>query len=182
MSGGFSLDDYVPVSERIAKFYEAHPEGRIETEYRGIEEVGGKTFVVVAATVWRDKSQALHWAAATGLAWEPFPGPTPFTRDSELMNAETSAVGRALANAGIEVRRGISSREDVQNRRQEPSWEPEAINNINGRLELLPKDAVSRICGAATEKLGDEVFGPEHTPPSWQGWWEKALSVEEAKA
>jgi hypothetical protein len=34
-----------------------------------------------------------------GVAWEPFPGQTPYTAASELMNAETSAQGRAIVAA-----------------------------------------------------------------------------------
>src|SRR5205823_6134471 len=49
-----------------------------------------------------------------GIAWEPFPGPTPFTKDSELMNAETSAWGRAIVAVGI-VAKGekVASRSEV---------------------------------------------------------------------
>ncbi len=47
---------------------------------------------------------------------EPFPGKTPYTKDSELMNAETSAWGRALASLGYEIHRGIATKQDVQAR------------------------------------------------------------------
>jgi hypothetical protein len=44
-----------------------------------------------------------------GMAWEPFPGRTPYTKASELMNAETStAVNRVLldrlAESGVPAR------------------------------------------------------------------------------
>jgi len=53
------------------------------------------------------------------LASEPVPGKTNFTRDSELMNAETSAWGRALIAVGAaDAKRGIASANEVRNRQQ----------------------------------------------------------------
>ena len=55
-----------------------------------------------------------------GVAWEPYPGQTPYTAASELMNAETSAQGRAIVAAlASDSKRGVSSREEVRNRRAE---------------------------------------------------------------
>src|SRR6185503_1597471 len=52
-----------------------------------------------------------------GVAWEPFPGQTPYTAASELMNAETSAQGRAIiAVLASDSKRGVASREEVRNR------------------------------------------------------------------
>ena len=49
-----------------------------------------------------------------GYASEPYPGTSNFTRDSEIMNAETSAWGRAIAALGIAVHRGIASAQEVR--------------------------------------------------------------------
>ena len=43
---------------------------------------------------WRDPDDKLP---AVAFCWEPFPGTTPYTRDSEQMNAATSALGRLVA-------------------------------------------------------------------------------------
>jgi hypothetical protein len=52
-----------------------------------------------------------------GLAWEPVPGKTSYTRDSELQNAETSAWGRAIvAVLAADTKKGIASAEEVQSR------------------------------------------------------------------
>jgi hypothetical protein len=54
------------------------------------------------------------------MAWEVFPGRTPYTRGSELQNAETSAWGRAIIAVGAsDSKRGIASREEVRNRQAE---------------------------------------------------------------
>jgi hypothetical protein len=55
-----------------------------------------------------------------GAAWETFPGHTPYTANSELMNAETSAQGRAIVAAlASDSKRGVSSREEIRNRQAE---------------------------------------------------------------
>lgn len=106
-------DDYVDVAERIREFKERFPEGSLQS-VRAPELVtaGEKTFVVYAAAAYRtpdDPRPGIGWA------WEPVPGPTPFTRDSELMNAETSAWGRAIVALGFETKK-IASAEEVRNR------------------------------------------------------------------
>lgn len=106
-------DDYIDVAERLKQFYEKYPDGRVTR--RGepkVMELGNKTFVVYTAEAYRTPDDP---KPCVGTAWEPFPGPTPFTRDSELMNAETSAWGRAIVAAGIPSKK-IASANEVANR------------------------------------------------------------------
>jgi hypothetical protein len=59
------------------------------------------------------------------MAWEIFPGRTPYTRGSELQNAETSAWGRAIIAVGAaDAKRGIASRQEVEARRAERDHGP----------------------------------------------------------
>jgi hypothetical protein len=111
---GFNLGDYVPVAERIIEWHAIHDAPRVITTPPVVLTVLDKAFVVVTATVYVDHDEGTL-PAAVASAWEPFPGKTPFTRDSEAMNAETSAVGRALALAGIKVNRSMASAEEVAN-------------------------------------------------------------------
>lgn len=110
--------DYVEVPERIRQFYERYPEGSLQCWIPPyIEEKAGKPFVVYAAAAYRtpdDPRPGIGWA------WEPVPGPTPYTKDSELMNAETSAWGRAIAALGFATK-NIASAEEVRNRRGDSS-------------------------------------------------------------
>jgi hypothetical protein len=108
------MKDYVPVNVRVIEFYKRHPQGVITTEAPRVIEIDGKRFIESRASVLKDP-QGEPYAAT---AWEPFPGKTPYTKDSEAMNAETSAVGRALALAGIEVSKSLASANEVENRRE----------------------------------------------------------------
>lgn len=109
---GIDLSDYVEVSERIEKFYEKFPEGSLQSDWQTMQ-MDGDYFVVCTARAYRSQDDRLP---GVGSAWEPFPGKTPYTKDSELMNAETSAWGRAIAALGFEVKRGIASANEVRAR------------------------------------------------------------------
>jgi len=116
------LSDYVDVAERIRGFKEQYPDGSLQGEMTGIVSAGDKQFIVYKALAYRspvDERPGIGWA------WEPVPGPTPFTRDSELMNAETSAWGRAIVALGFETKK-IASANEVRNR--QGSSEPEAAS------------------------------------------------------
>jgi hypothetical protein len=51
----------------------------------------------------------------------PIPGKTPYTKDSEVENAETSAWGRAIAALGFEVHNSIASAEEVAMKAGDPT-------------------------------------------------------------
>ena len=127
MAGNFDLSGYVTVSDRIAAFYQANPDGRIRCRRPRIVQLGDRTFLEVVASVYRSPDDSTPTVAS---AWEPFPGRTPYTRDSEAMNAETSAVGRALGLAGYGSSKSIATREEVENRRPSGVPTPEAKGRV----------------------------------------------------
>jgi hypothetical protein len=102
------IQDYVTVAERIEKFYERHPEGRIITHI--VEHDAEHGFILLRAEVYRNADDGLP--AATGHAYE-LKSEGYVQRTSYIEVCETSAVGRALAMCGFEVRRGIASREEM---------------------------------------------------------------------
>lgn len=117
MSKGFSLDDYVDVSERIASFYARYPDGRLVMgSHPQVVQIGDRPFIWYHARAYRTPDDPLP---GDGWAAEPVPGSTPYTRESELMNAETAAWGRAIVSLGFETKK-IASKQEVQNR-QSPS-------------------------------------------------------------
>jgi hypothetical protein len=105
----FNPDEYITVHERIEKFYAKHPQGRILTSI--VEHNAETGFVLVRAEVYRDPEDALP--AATGHAYE-LRSAGHVQQGSYVEVGETSAVGRALALLGFEVRRGVASREEVE--------------------------------------------------------------------
>jgi len=125
-----SLDDYVDVAQRIADFRQLYPTGTLRPwnpaqpwelkQVQGWEKNGDlvtQTFIVVVAAAYRTPEDT---EPGVGMAWEIFPGRTPYTRGSELMNAETSAWGRAIvAVLASDSKRGVASREEVAARRAE---------------------------------------------------------------
>jgi hypothetical protein len=101
------------------------------TGLRGEGEPTQDTFIVYSAAAYRDEADS---RPGIGVAWEAFPGQTPYTAGSELMNAETSAWGRAIVAAlASDSKRGVSSREEVRNRAAEQD-EDEVPRNRDGSI------------------------------------------------
>ncbi len=105
----FNPDEYVTVHERIEKFYEKYPQGRITTTI--LEHSAETGFVLMKAEVFRDADDVLP--AATGHAYE-LRSSGHVQQGSYVEVCETSSVGRALALLGFEVKRGIASREEME--------------------------------------------------------------------
>ena len=102
----FNLDDYETVEERLVKFWKDHPDGRIETE---LVEYTNSRFIV-KARIFRDKGDTSYWAS--GYAFENV-SDRGVNSTSALENCETSAIGRALANAGFATKGKRASREEM---------------------------------------------------------------------
>ncbi len=119
------LSDYVDVPQRIAEFRGKYPNGSLQpadlaSPYK-VERIGDKTFVVVVAAAYRTPDDP---RPGIGMAYEQFPGRTPYTKDSELQNAETSAWGRAIvACLAADTKRSVASAEEVRNRQADRDWE-----------------------------------------------------------
>lgn len=112
------LDGYVDVAERIRLFRDRYPEGSLQPANLAtpweIVTIGEKTFLVYIAAAYRHPDDP---RPGIGMAWEPFPGRTPYTKDSELMVAETSAWGRAIKAALLDDRSKVASLDEVRARR-----------------------------------------------------------------
>lgn len=111
-------NDYVEVKDRIVKFYEKYPEGRLTTASINVtSEPDGVPRVMVEAAAYRTADDPVP---GRGWSWMVLPGSTNFTRGSELENTETSAWGRAMAAVGIEVKHSIASAQEVRNKQGQP--------------------------------------------------------------
>jgi hypothetical protein len=114
------MDSYVDVAERIRIFKEQYPTGCLRpfnpAEPFKIMEIGGREFIVYTACAYRTPDDAMP---AVAVAAEPCVGKTSFTKDSEVMNAETSAWGRAIVACLAADTQKIASANEVRNRQQE---------------------------------------------------------------
>ena len=161
---GFNIDHYIDVAERINQFYERYPDGRLcMGSQPSVQQIGDKWYVWYHARAHRFPDDPLP---GDGWAAEPVPGPTPYTRDSELMNAETAAWGRAIVALGFGTKK-IASRQEVKARTGE-EWpvtdhkkaaaeavKPDASMSDAKRAEV---EAFAEKAGFDFWEVADDVF------------------------
>lgn len=95
---------YVLVSDRVLYFNDAYKDGSITTEL--VSTPDAETVIVKATVKPNDKQTFTGYSQAT---W----GEGYINKTSALENAETSAVGRALAFMGIGVIESIASLDEI---------------------------------------------------------------------
>ena len=172
MAGKFNLDDYVPVAERVTQFRKDHPKGRIVGT---LLSAPGAKDIVMRADVYLGPEDSI---AANGHAQETV-GQGMVNTTSAMENCETSAWGRALANLGYEISRGIASREEMASaerrqgapppaRQSAPADKPAIRNPGEPATEPQQKRlfAISRAGGLDMELLAEYIqstYGVERT-------------------
>ena len=102
----FNLADYETVEVRLEKFIKDYPDSRIATEL----EVCDKDRYIVKAYIYKVAADTVAWT--TGYAEEKVTD-RGVNSTSALENCETSAIGRALANAGYAAKGKRPSREEM---------------------------------------------------------------------
>lgn len=150
----FALDkDYIDVAHRIVEFRAKYPEGSLQSEIIEVPAAFADKFVAVKAYAYRTPDDP---RPGIGLAWEPIPGKTSFTKDSELQNAETAAWGRAIVAVGAaDTKQGIASAEEIRSReepaaptpvQQVPRPEPPAAARAasGGKITTATKNALAK--------------------------------------
>ena len=120
----FDMSNYVDVAERLKLALEKWGEGlRIQCDPPKVVTINDRTFIEVTTRAWRTPDDPLPSVAT---AWEPFPGQTTFTKNSEMMNCETSSLGRCLGMMGVGVRNSIATSNEVRNRQNDREDHPTA--------------------------------------------------------
>ena len=102
----FNLDDYETVEVRLEKFIKDYPDFRVETELVSFQN---DRYIVKA---WLYRTFADSTPFSSGLAEETISS-RGVNATSALENCETSAIGRALANAGYASKGKRPSREEM---------------------------------------------------------------------
>lgn len=128
----FNLDNYETVEDRLVKFWEQHPDGRVLTSIHYYDD----TRILVKAEIYFNRED--DRAVATGYA-EELRGASPVNRTSHAENAETSAIGRGLANCGYAAKGSRPSREEMEKVQRSETHAPipakQNVNDVLGSLQ-----------------------------------------------
>lgn len=170
---GFNLDDYVDVATRLRELLEKYPTASVEASPPKLIAVDGAHFVEVTVTITVDGR------VARASAWEPIPGKTPYTKDSEMMNAETSALGRACGMWGIGLKKSVASLDEVRARREaskathpsnQPASDKEQPAVVRTQSDAPATDKQLGAIRAMHKKLGKTI------PAGMSSWSKKQAS------
>ena len=153
-----NLGDYVDVPTRFRLALDKWPDLRVVETPAEVVTIGDRTFISVTVKVYRDLLDLLPCVAT---AWEPFPGTTPYVRNSEMMNCSTSALGRCL---GMMIPFGkMASFEEVQNRQNDtPAAAPRAPKIIVD----MPNKEVWPVSKKQLQELSELGYGGA-VPANW---------------
>jgi hypothetical protein len=157
----FNLADYEPVEVRLEKFIKDYPDFRISTELEVIES----NRYVVKAYLFKTATDSVAWA--TGLAEETVTS-RGVNQTSALENCETSAIGRALANAGYAPKGKRPSREEMTKVVKGPAPKVEKdywTTPFGEQNELLKKVDAPVTIDAALNTVS-EILGTAKVVPS----------------
>lgn len=152
------LDGYEMVKDRITRFYERYPDGRLVTRSVKFVQIEQRHYVLVKALAYRTVDDP-H--PATGTAMDPIPGLNNFSRFSEVECAETSAIGRSLANLGMGGH--IATVDEIQAKTTKPDAKPvqdlsvaatELIAWVSS--EKVPADKIKLTLGAMGVAVGNK--------------------------
>ena len=160
---GFDLSSYATVEERLALFWAANPDGRIYTELVNMTD----TTVLFRAFVYRHRDDTDP--TATGYAYEE-KTERGVNATSHVENAETSALGRALANWTFQAGKRPSREEMGKVERMGGSPAPTGDGPSDAQLKLLralkyqgdPRALSKREASAEIDRLKAAQTSQEH--------------------
>jgi hypothetical protein len=137
---------YVLVSDRVLYFNETYPDGAIETEYQLVD----KMFIVKATVQPNDKGFSKYTGHSQAII-----GDGMVNKTAALENAETSAVGRALAMMGIGVIESIASVDEINKATGSTGQARVAPENAYTPMNNLVKvDQIKQLLEAAKKASG----------------------------
>jgi hypothetical protein len=138
----FDLSEYVDVKTRLKQALKEFPQLRIVEHRPEITQVGDQLFIECSVTVSRDPDDPIP---VTAYIFEPYPGKTSFTKNSEQANGATSVLGRALGYLGFGIDKSIASSNEVLGRQ-------EAIDDRNKVISVARSTPI--LDGPRSKELG----------------------------
>ncbi len=153
------MNDYIDVAARIVEFREKYPDGSLQpadlaAPYR-VETIGDQVFIVAVAAAYRSPEDQ---RPGIGMAYEQFPGRTPYTKGSELQNAETSAWGRAIVAAlAADTKKGIASADEARNRAAEREAPPDPKLLLRNEIAVWVKE--NGVHMASVQEYFNSLYG-----------------------
>jgi len=155
----FNLDNYVTVSDRIKEFWFKYPEGRIITEITHLDTSEIKNrMVVVLTSIFLNKEDLKP--TVTGWAKER-EGTFGANKTSFIENAETSSIGRALANLGLLVEKNRASREEMQAVQASEKDHSKVLEEIKNLVSMFGDDEVKAETKRKWKELKDSKIEAE---------------------
>jgi hypothetical protein len=146
----FDLSQYETVDERLHKWWKEFPDGRLETE---VVEASNTRFIVICK-LYRTEADSKPYA--TGIASETV-SDRGVNANFALPNCETSAIGRAISNAGLSAKGKRPSREEMA-----------AVNEKQKVIYGRPGSRSAAVELALRESFSqDETKTENPTPVSW---------------
>jgi hypothetical protein len=155
----FNLEDYETVEVRLEKFIKDFPDFRVETELVSFQN---DRYIVKA---WLYRTYADSVPFSSGLAEESVSS-RGVNATSALENCETSAIGRALANAGYATKGKRPSKEEmikvarteiskpkteyIPVEKEDDPWTIKTVEAPKSAAEAV--DIVKEIIGGTTDK------------------------------
>ena len=155
----FNLADYETVEDRLKRFYSMVQDGRVITELISVTHELPRTWVFKASIYLSPGDQANDLAKATGYASET-DGTGGANNGSAAENAETSAIGRALANMNLSGNKRASRQEmEKVNRIASTDWEAQAskLTDVGGLRWLYSQAKASGAPADVLERLAERA-------------------------
>jgi hypothetical protein len=151
----FDLSEYVDVKTRLKQALATFPQLRIVEHRPEITQVGDQLFIECSVTVSRDPDDPIP---VTAYIFEPYPGKTTFTKNSEQANGATSVLGRALGYLGFGIDKSIASSNEVLGRQQaSEDTDRKRIVSIARPTPVLdsPRETPTSVMGPRSKQIGE---------------------------
>jgi hypothetical protein len=150
----FDLSEYVDVKTRLKQALALYPQLRIVEHRPEITQVGDQLFIECSVTVSRDPDDPIP---VTAYIFEPYPGKTTFTKNSEQANGATSVLGRALGYMGLGIDKSIASSNEVLGRQQATEDDRTKVVSIARPTPVLdsPRETPTSVMGPRSKQIGE---------------------------